>query len=496
MSSIRNRENISEYLLHSQSMMFESHWGQMLRYFLSSLVYLSFTASANDLDWEESNWLGVRPNDVNPDMNKWGHYDKAFITTFTAGGRPSTVDDWVATNTNDLGMAPITMTVNGQVQVTSTTEYVQFAASTMTQGGSTAVETSMLIAPAIWSDIADAASTVCGGGTRKRQFCDLAKVDTETLAKALYNVFAKKEIMMGTLAILGFIEIMQVGALNRPAVHSWKITGVLPTPPATASDSNEAASTGWVDPCYTNELDLASELAAASGKSLPTSVAASTTSTSLACSKTGSATVNPSAAYSNIREFCGQQNHLVPINPTASTSQNFPELEINSTISISWASGCNSHSPPYTLNSNDCRTYLNDTINGCDNNSNDKHGGALTVDCIVYAMTPQTWKLEIPNDDPPPPPPDPTSIQLNCASATPNAATFSPGDASHLILNLFKDLGDYKVFMSGNSTEPNVGQSSGVTDNCGITSDSNKAISVGVSPSCEWTSKLLRYPRR
>ena len=460
---------------------------QMLQCFLSSLLCFPLTAYADDLSWEEANWLGVQPDDVNPDINRWSTFVKPIITT--VGGSASTIEQWALTDTSDLGMVPFTTTVNGQAQVTSTTQYVQFAASTVTQGGNTAVETSMLIAPAIWSDVADAASTACGGGTRKRQFCDLSKIDTDTLAQALYNTFAKKGIIMDTLAILGFIEIMQGGALNRPEANSWKITGILPSTPATSSDSDEAAATGWVDPFYTDEADLVSQFLASSGKSAPTSVAASTTTTSLVCSSTVSATVSPTAAYSNIQQFCGQQDHLVPINPAASTSQNFPGLDQNITISVSWAPGCNSNSPPYTLNSDDCGKYLNDTVDGCDNNSNAKHGGALTADCIVYAMTPQAFTADTTYDNPPPTP-DPTVTQLSCASATPNAITFSQSDASKKISDYCQYLSDHKVVMSANSSNPNNpnGPSSGVTETCGATSN---PISVSVYPSRKWTSKLL-----
>ncbi len=162
-----------------------------------------------------------------------------------------------------------------------------------------------------------------------------------------------------------------------------------------ASSVGTAFSTivsGWANASYNDQFKLTG-----TSQALPTSIAASSTSTSLACYSTGSASMRPGDAYSKIEEFCGQQDHLVSINPTASTSQSFPELQQNNTISVSWVPGCKSNSPAYSLNLNDCATYLNDSINECGRNSNDVYGGSLTANCIVYAVTPQPYIIPAPS---------------------------------------------------------------------------------------------------
>jgi len=159
------------------------------------------------------------------------------------------------------------------------------------------------------------------------------------------------------------------------------------TPAVLTSTSNTIISRS-VDTSHANEPRQTRASQASS-----TSIAASSRTTSLVCSSTSSATVRSSAASSNIERFCGQQDHLGQISPTASTSQSFPELEWNNTISVDWAPGCKSIDSAYTLTWDVCTFYLYHIINACGYDSNDFYGGSLTATafCMVFAIAPQPY---------------------------------------------------------------------------------------------------------
>ena len=454
---------------------------KLLRYFIVS-INITFSIVSADT-WEEEEWLGVPHLDVNPNVKQWTSYEVDFTTTPT-GAAAETLQSWLPSNTNDLGVVPMTTTIDGTAQEATSTEYVQFASATVTSDGSTAVETHMLVAPAILPHINDAAGVACGGGgLKKRQLCDLSKVAADDIAAALYTTLLKNDIILPLLATLGIIQIVRGGALLLPARERYTITGTLP---ATTTSGVERTVTAWMDLPYTNEADLSSELRAATLGPPPPPMSTTTTSTSLACAGTGAATINNESALTDVGMFCNEQDHLVKINPSSGTSENFAGLGGNTTLSVNWASGCTSDGANYTLNQDDCNTYLNRTISDCDVNSNDKNGGNVTVDCVVYAMEPQPSLAPTPFDNPPPLP-DPTSQQLSCASATPNAIMFNQIDAVSEINKFCDYLHNHKVIMSPNPPYfgNNPPHSPGVTDECCETSSPNNAISVGVRPSCK-----------
>lgn len=343
-------------------------------------------------------------------------------------------------------MIQATTTIHGKTQVTSVTQYVQFATSTVTTGGEAAVQTQMLVAPAIWSAMGDAANEACG---RKRQFCDLSKVTEEELARFVIARLAKQEIVLPTLAVYGLVKWIQSGALNRAAVNKFPILG---TPPPSTTSSVESTVTAWMIPYLSDEPDLRKMMASATIPLSASTVSEITTSTSLSCASTSTASVSASLAYENLIVFCGQQDHLVPINPTTGTSQSFPQQEQNATLSVSWSDGCESDTEEYTLSQDDCRTYLNNTINECDVDSDDKHGGMVTAECIVYAMSPQPYVppplLDVPSSLAPDLPAS-TVQSLRCASSTPDAKMFNKDDAVGLIEGLCDKLRDDKAILIG-----------------------------------------------
>lgn len=189
-------------------------------------------------------------------------------------------------------------------------------------------------------------------------------------------------------------------------------------------------------PPLSNEAELSQQFAAMTAPISTFAVNSASTSTSLACATTGAVSVSASQAQNDIESFCGQEDHLVPINPSAGTSQNFVRLNQNSTVSVSWASGCTGGNSDYTLNQEDCRTYLNETVNNCETDSSDKHGGNVTVDCIVYAVIRQTYVAPPAADNPTtlsPSAPASTVPTATCASATPNAIMYNRDDAKQAI---------------------------------------------------------------
>jgi len=164
--------------------------------------------------WEEEQWVGFMIDDVNPNINDWQTYETD-VTVTSAGSAATTQQSWIASNTNNLGLIPLTTTFDGKAQVTSVTQYVQFATSTVTSSGNTAIPTEMLVAPAIWSAVGDAANEACGNPGRKRRFCDLSKVAEADIARFVIARLAKSEIVLPTLAVFGLVKWIQNGALNR-----------------------------------------------------------------------------------------------------------------------------------------------------------------------------------------------------------------------------------------------------------------------------------------
>lgn len=185
--------------------MFLRHLGLLIYLFLTQSI--SF-AEANN--WEDSQWLGIRPDDVNPDINNWKSYDLDFVFT-PPGSAPQTVQSWVASNTNYLDVIPATTTVDGKAKVSSVTQYVQFATTTATEDGQPALQTDMLVTPQIWSAMGDAAADVCGAQERKRQFCDLSKISENDIAAAAITRLASSRILLPTLAIGQLVSMIKSG---------------------------------------------------------------------------------------------------------------------------------------------------------------------------------------------------------------------------------------------------------------------------------------------
>ena len=346
----------------------------------------------------------------------------------------------------------------------------------------------MLVAPAIWSAVGDAANEACGHLGKKRQFCDLSKIPEADIARFVIARLAKSEIVLPTLAVFGLVKWIQTGALNRAENDKIPILGTLP---ASTTSSVESTVTAWMIPYLSNEVELAKAMAAATIPLSASTVSETTTSTSLSCAKTGTASVSASLAYDNVVYFCSQADHLVKINPTSETSQSFPALGQNSTLSVSWAAGCAGKTTEYTVTRGDCRTYLNDTINNCETDSKEKHGGSIIAECVVFAVAPQPYVDPPPFDNPSSITPDlpaATVKSLHCASQTPDAVMFNKDDATIAIDRVCTKLHDNKVIIAGQGPYANhdPAHSSGSGANCCSTSSPNKAydalIAADVTP--------------
>jgi len=306
----------------------------------------------------------------------------------------------------------------------------------------------MLVAPAIWPAVGDAVNEACGNPGRRRQFCDLSKVAEADIARFMIARLAKSEIVLPTLAVFGLVKWIQNSALNRAEDDETPILGTLP---ASTTSKVGSTATAWVVQYVSNEAELSKEMAAATIPLRYSALSESTTSTSLSCANTGRASVSASLAYDNVVSFCGQADHFIKIDSTSETSQSFPEQEQNSTLSVSWAAGCAGQTTEYTVTQDDCRTYLNDTINNCETGSNDKHGGSITAECIVFAMAPQPYIPPPPIDNPSSLTPDlpvATVKSLHCPSPTP-MAMFNKDDAALAIDRACALMHDEKTIMAG-----------------------------------------------
>jgi uncharacterized protein YfiM (DUF2279 family) len=457
---------------------------------------LSFSVSTVLADmWKEEQWVGFMIEDFNPNSNSWQTYE-ADVTVTPAGSAATTQQSWIPLNTNELGIIPSTTTLDGKAQVTSVTQYVQFALSTVTSSGSTAVQTEMLVAPAIWSAVGDAANEPRGNPGRKRQCCDLFKVAEADIAQFVVARLAKSVIVWPTLTVFGLVKRFQNGALNRAEDDKIPILGTLP---ASTTSNIESTATAWMVPYLSNYVDLSTEMAAATIPLPYSTLSESTTSTSLNCANTGTASVSASLAYDNVVSFCGQADHLVKIDPTLETSQSFPGMDQNSTLSVSWAASCASGATEYTVTQDDCRTYLNDTINNCETDSNDKHGGSITTECVVFAMVPQPHIPPPPFDNPSSLTPDlpaATVKSLHCPSPTP-MAIFYKDDAALAIDRACAVMRDNKLIMAGQSPYLNQDppHSSGSDASCCSTSIPIKTdyalIQAAVSPFRESQALIL-----
>ena len=133
----------------------------------------------------------------------------------------------------------------------------------------------------------------------------------------------------------------------------------------------------------------------------------------LSCANDGPARLDRDWAIGSVASFCESyvgknisQDMPIQQNFAQGTQENFDNgVGQNTTISISWASECNTldnNKPLYNIDIDECNNALNTTIEQCDTKSpkDGKHGGNVRMGCIVYANAPQTHPPSPSTSDP------------------------------------------------------------------------------------------------
>ncbi len=258
-------------------------------------------------------------------------------------------------------------------------------------------------------------------------------------------------------------------------------------PPVTTT-SVERTVTAIMIPFLSTEGELWKIFEAMTTPIVPITGSTTTTSTSSACAGTGGPSVTASIAQGDIEYFCDEADHLVPINPTSGTSENFVRMGQNFTISVDWASHCTSEdNPDYRLTMSDCNANMNGTINSCDADSDVKSGGNVTVDCIVYAFVPQPYVQPAAFDNPTSFTWTPAAIStqsIHCQTAFPTGAKYNREDAASRIDGFCDNLQKQKYIMAGaapyfNNDPPH---SPGGALHCCSTSNPTQALEMSLTP--------------
>jgi hypothetical protein len=346
------------------------------------------------------NAIGVNPVDL-PTIGVDTQYITIETVVTTSNGQTSstTQQKWIGVNTQYLTDIPTTITTVNPPVTTTETIHAEMVTATTTSGGSAAVETSLLISPALADILAQAyeqAAQGCSAAKARhavRQSCAInSEASVVEILDALLANAARPIVLNAGLAAL--IVTFTIKTAKNLMIHGQGLAALRTVykypaddstdPPTTTSDG--PVITAIVDPAYTYLSQLLVEWSAT-----PTSTPSPTPS--LFCANGGRAQVDRNKALGDAGTFCKDKAN-VNVTPIGGVSEQFDQGTGGSNVFwVHWSLACTNGNPgQYTINEDKCNSYFSSIIDGCDTKAGvgEKHGGNLTDGCGIFGMVPQT----------------------------------------------------------------------------------------------------------
>lgn len=371
----------------------------------------TFPAAEPVQDSGDDGWYGLAPIDVNPDINV--NYGAPIPVEADGKTLTQTAQSWADPNTQDLGVATVTKTENGNPITTAITQYAKIVEATTTSDGKAAVATNMVVTPKMLDVLrktADKAISACNAKRKRQaQVCTLTDIANreggrEVLRLTLVGVAQEQKIEIGakTVAALTTVFLLGAGAdlyMGTNAKHDQYVQPVtvpIEDPPeatTTTSSSAQPAVTAWIDPPY----DLDSWFHFDIEPNGPTPTAFEDVSTSIFCSSSAAPrptiVVDAAPALEHGKEFCSHIGGSIfglgePYNGTQE------QYEGKFGYYTKWADTkeCKDPSINYIIDEEYCKEYMTEIIARCDppapDNPNGKLGGTVTDGCMVFELQP------------------------------------------------------------------------------------------------------------